>query len=94
MTELPPRSPDREPRIARLSAEDAMRGDPQLRESFQRFIDERGKVPNLFRVAAHRPAITRTLAEHMRAVMEEGDVSRLLKELLSVRVSQINNCEY
>jgi alkylhydroperoxidase family enzyme len=51
-------------------------------------------VPNLFRVAAHRPGITRTLAEHMRAVMEEGDVSRLLKELLSVRVSQINNCEY
>ena len=29
-----------------------------------------------------------------RSVMEEGDVSRLLKELLSVRVSQINNCEY
>jgi AhpD family alkylhydroperoxidase len=27
-------------------------------------------------------------------VMEGGDVPGLLKELISVRVSQINNCEY
>lgn len=94
MTDHPPKSPDREPRIARLDADEAMRSQPALRESFQRFIDERGKVPNLFRVAAHRPDITHTLAEHMRAVMEAGEVPRLLKELLSVRVSQINNCEY
>ena len=94
MTEHPPKSSDREPRVARLNAEEAMRSDASLRESFQRFISERGKVPNLFRIAAHRPDITRTLADHMRAVMEAGDVSRLLKELLSVRVSQINNCEY
>ena len=94
MNDQLPRSPDREPRVTRLDADDAMRSNPSLRESFQRFIDERGKVPNLFRIAAHRPDITRTLADHMRAVMEAGDVSRLLKELLSVRVSQINNCEY
>jgi alkylhydroperoxidase family enzyme len=87
-------SRDREPRITRMEAEQAMRGDPGLRDSFQRFIDERGKVPNLFRVAAHRPQIARSLADHMRAVMGPGDVPVLLKELLSVRVSQINNCEY
>jgi alkylhydroperoxidase family enzyme len=85
---------DREPRVARLEAEEAMRRDPDLREAFQRLIAERGKVPNLFRVAAHRPQIARTLAEHMRAVMGAGDVPVLLKELLSVRVSQINACEY
>ena len=94
MTEHSPKSPDREPRVARLNAEDAMRSDASLREPFQRFIAERGKVPNLFRIAAHRPDITRTLADHMRAVMEAGDVSKLLTELLSVRVSQINKCEY
>lgn len=94
MTEHSSRPSDREARIDRLDAEDAMRSDPSLREAFQRFISERGKVPNLFRIAAHRPDIARTLTDHMRAVMEAGDVSRLLKELLSVRVSQINNCEY
>lgn len=85
---------NREPRVERVNADDAMREHEPLRASFQRFIDERGKVPNLFRVAAHRPQIARTLAEHMRAVMGPGDVPVLLKELLSVRVSQINECEY
>lgn len=94
MTDTPQKPRDREPRIVRLEPEPAMRADPVLRESFQRFIDERGKVPNLFRVAAHRPRVAHTLAEHLRAVMGEGDVPEVLKELLSVRVSQINNCEY
>ena len=94
MTENPKRSPDREPRITRVDAAEAMQREPVLRDSFQRFIDERGKVPNLFRVAARRPQIARTLADHMRAVMDSGDVPSVLKELLSVRVSQINNCEY
>jgi alkylhydroperoxidase family enzyme len=85
---------DREPRVERVDAADAMHGDTTLRDAFQRFIEERGKVPNLFRVAAHRPQIARTWAEHMRAVMNAGEVPELLKELLSVRVSQINNCEY
>ena len=94
MTERLPNKSDREPRIARVDADEAMRSDASLRESFQRFIEERGKVPNLFRIAAHRPEIASSLAAHMRSVMEAGEVSRLLKELLSVRVSQINNCEY
>lgn len=88
------KSADREPRVSRVDAEQAMRSDPELSESFQRFIAERGKVPNLFRIAAHRPQIARTLADHMRAVMGPGDVPEVLKELLSVRVSQINACEY
>ena len=87
-------SRDREPRVRRLDADEAMHNQPALRESFQRFIDERGKVPNLFRVAAHRPHIARSLADHMRTVMGAGEVPVLLKELLSVRVSQINDCEY
>lgn len=94
MTDTSDKPSDREPRVARLDAEQAMRTEPLLRDPFQRFIDERGKVPNLFRVAARRPQVARTLAEHMRAVMGPGEVPELLKELLSVRVSQINNCEY
>lgn len=89
-----PNDNDREPRVRRLESEEAMRSDEALRAPFQRFIEERGKVPNLFRVAAHRPQIARTLAEHMRAVMGPGEVPVLLKELLSVRVSQINGCRY
>ena len=85
---------EREPRLSRLDPEAAMEAEEGLREPFGQFIRERGKVPNLFRITARRPEITRTLASHMRAVMGPGEVDVLVKELLSVCVSQINNCEY
>jgi alkylhydroperoxidase family enzyme len=65
-----------------------------VREVFDAFVRERGKVPNLFRVAAHRPEIVSTLRAHMNAVMGPGTVDVLLKELVAVRVSRINGCEY
>lgn len=80
-----------EPRIPRLAAEETT---PEMGAIFEAFMRERGVVPNLFRVVAHQPAIGRTLHAHMQAVMGAGAVQPLLKELLAVRVSQINNCEY
>ena len=82
---------DEEARLPRVEPETAAE---ELRVSFDRFVRERGRVPNLFRVAAHRPAIGATLAEHMRAVMGAGTVDMRLKELISIRVSHINRCEY
>ena len=61
---------------------------------FDGYLRERGNVPNMFRTAAHRPEILRTLIAHFRAIMETGTVEPKLKELLTVRVSQINRCEY
>jgi alkylhydroperoxidase family enzyme len=78
-------------RLARLAREEV---DPELRPTFDAFVASRGKVPNLFRVAAHRPAIAATLAAHLDAVMGPGEVPMQLKELISVRVSTINGCEY
>jgi alkylhydroperoxidase family enzyme len=80
-----------EARVPRLATGDV---DASVKPTFDAFVKERGVVPNLFRVVAHRPDIARTLREHMAAVMGPGEVPVLLKELLSVRVSQINGCEY
>jgi uncharacterized peroxidase-related enzyme len=82
---------DREPRVARIDPADA---DPAVRESFDNFVRVRGKVPNLFRISARRPQIGRTLAMHLDAVMGAGEVEQQLKELLAVRVSQVNGCDY
>jgi alkylhydroperoxidase family enzyme len=82
---------EREPRVPRLDRGDVV--EP-VREVFEAFVRERGKVPNLFRVAAHCPEIVSTLRAHMTAVMGPGTVDPLLKELVAVRVSRINNCEY
>ena len=81
-----------ESRVERLTPE---RVSEAARPALDAIGKERGGiVPNLFRVAAHRPEIVETLYAHMKAVMGNGTVPQLLKELLSVRVSQINGCVY
>lgn len=79
------------PRLSKLSPEQA---DPQLREVFDAFLKERGNVPNMFRTVAHRPEIMKTMTAHFRAVMNTGTVEKKLKELVAVRVSHLNGCEY
>lgn len=81
-----------ESRVERLTPE---RVSETARPALDAIARERGGVvPNLFRIAAHRPEIVETLYAHMKAVMGKGTVPELLKELLSVRVSQINGCVY
>jgi alkylhydroperoxidase family enzyme len=80
-----------EPRLPRVDPETA---PDEVRPTFDAFIKQRGKVPNLFRVSAHAPRITARLAALNAEVMGEGQVPVLLKELLSTRVSHINLCDY
>jgi len=78
-------------RIRRL---DKSQVDPETASIFDVYLKERGNVPNMFRTVAHRPEILRTMIAHFRAVMNTGTVAAKLKELVIVRTSQINHCEY
>lgn len=79
------------PRVPLPPLEDAT---PDVRTLFDAFMRERGNVPNLFRAASLRPPIVLTLFAHLRAVTGPGEVPVLLKELLTVRVSNLNACGY
>ena len=79
------------PRLSKLSPEQA---DSTSREVFDQFLRERGNVPNMFRTAAQRPEIMKTMTAHFTAVMTTGTVARKVKEMVSVRVSHLNRCEY
>lgn len=48
----------------------------------------------LFRVMEHRPSLARHSLALLQATMREGTVEPELKELLAIRVSQVNNCFY
>jgi alkylhydroperoxidase family enzyme len=48
----------------------------------------------MFRTMAYRPEIAGTAAAHLAAVFETGTVAPRLKEMLAIRVSQINDCLY
>jgi hypothetical protein len=79
------------PRISRI---DRAAATPEVAEVYDHFMKTRGNIPNMFRTAAHRPEIMRTMVAHFRAVMETGTVPAKLKELVIVRTTQINRCEY
>jgi alkylhydroperoxidase family enzyme len=69
-------------------------GDPKIQRIFEHFYAERGNVPNLFRVMGLRPDLLTTFNAHFGAVMREDTLPVGLKELLAVRVSAINECDY
>ena len=81
----------RMPRITRLASDQV---DAETGKIYDLYLQERGNVPNMFRTAAHRPEILRTMIAHFRAVMNTGTLPAKLKELVIVRTSQINRCEY
>jgi alkylhydroperoxidase family enzyme len=79
------------PRVSKLSPEQV---DGGTRQVFETFLKERGNIPNMFRTVAHRPEILKTLTAHFGAIMNAGTVEKKLKEMIAVRVSHLNQCEY
>lgn len=79
------------PRISRLD-----RGEvtPEIAALYDKVFAQRGNVPNMFRVMAHRPEIFSTMQAHFGAVLSTGTVPTRLKELIIVRTSQVNQTPY
>ena len=64
------------------------------RDAFERKIAERGNIPNMYRVFAHRPWFLTTMDSHLAAVMGSGTVPLKLKEMLALQTSLANACDY
>jgi uncharacterized peroxidase-related enzyme len=78
-------------RISRLERSDV---GPDISAIYDKVFAQRGNVPNMFRVMAHRPEIFATMQAHFAAVLNTGTVSTKLKELIIVRTSQVNQTPY
>lgn len=79
------------PRISRLTREEV---PPAAVNIYDRYLRQRGNVPNMFRTMAHRPEIFETIIAHMEAVLNTGTLPKALKELVIVRTSQLNRTPY
>jgi alkylhydroperoxidase family enzyme len=79
------------PRLRTLGAGEV---DPSVRPEFDAFLKARGNVPNLFATLARRPAFMRAAAALLREALAPGEVPVRLKELIAVRVSALNACDY
>jgi hypothetical protein len=51
-------------------------------------------METMMRVMAHRPHIMQQVISLIDTAMREGTVEPALKELLAIRVSQVNACFY
>ncbi len=51
-------------------------------------------MSTLFRVMGHRPNLMQQSAQLLESAMRTGTVEPQLKELLAIRVSQVNACFY
>jgi alkylhydroperoxidase family enzyme len=51
-------------------------------------------MSDLFRTMAHRPDLAKYSMQLLEVAMRGGTVNPALKELLAVRVSQVNHCFY
>jgi uncharacterized peroxidase-related enzyme len=79
------------PRISRLQRDEVLPGAVNI---YDRYLRDRGNVPNMFRTMAHRPEIFETIIAHMEAVLNTGTLPKALKELVIVRTSQLNRTPY
>ncbi|HEX4023051.1 MAG TPA: carboxymuconolactone decarboxylase family protein [Acidobacteriaceae bacterium] len=79
------------PKISRLTRNQVT---PETGEIYDRYMRQRGNVPNMFRTVAHRPEIFQTMIAHFEAILNTGTLPKKLKELVIVRTSQMNRCEY
>lgn len=79
------------PRISRLTRDEVLPGAVKI---YDRYLRDRGNVPNMFRTMAHRPEIFETIIAHMEAVLNTGTLPKSLKELVIVRTSQLNRTPY
>ena len=80
--------------MSRISRVNRSEISEEMNALFDKIYAERGNVPNMFRVMAHRPEIFATMQAHFAAVLNTGTVPKRLKELIIVRTSQLNETPY
>ena len=51
-------------------------------------------METMLRVMAHRPVLMQQTMQLIETAMRQGTVESKLKELLAIRVSQVNHCFY
>jgi uncharacterized peroxidase-related enzyme len=76
--------------MARISLIEPEQAPPEVKEIYDKLL--RGKVGNVQKAMAHRPEALKSFLAFYASVGRSLD--RKLYELIYIRVSQINNCQY
>jgi AhpD family alkylhydroperoxidase len=78
----------------RISLKQTAEGNERVAQIYEALVARRGIVPNMFKAWAHVPALLETVAQMSWAMLDSGALPGSYKELLAVRVSILEGCEY
>ncbi|HEV2386320.1 MAG TPA: carboxymuconolactone decarboxylase family protein [Candidatus Acidoferrales bacterium] len=67
---------------------------PEIAAIYDRLIESRGAVPNMFKALAHAPPLAAGVAAFLKPLMGDGALPGWYKELVAVRVAWLNGCHY
>jgi uncharacterized peroxidase-related enzyme len=67
---------------------------PEIGAIYDKLLEERGVVPNMFKALAHTPALALGVAGFLKPLMGDGALAAWYKELVATRVAFLNKCEY
>jgi alkylhydroperoxidase family enzyme len=66
----------------------------EVAELYDKLIEQRGAVPNMFKTLAHTPPLAMGITAFLKPLMGDGALAGWYKELVAVRVAQLNGCHY
>jgi uncharacterized peroxidase-related enzyme len=66
----------------------------ELQPLYDKLLVERGVVPNMFKALANVPGLPQGVAAFLKPLLSDGALAGWYKELLSIRVASLNDCEY
>lgn len=80
--------------MANIEPLDPSQASPDLKESLDTLIRRFGRLPNIFGVMAHRPAVLKHFLPFYAAIMEQGTIAPRHREMAYLKASLINGCKY
>ncbi len=67
---------------------------PEVGVVFDALLEQRGVVPNMFKIIAHTPALALGIAAFLKPLLGDGALPGWYKELVATRVAVLQNCDY
>lgn len=80
--------------MARVGYVDESTTVESVRVAFDRMREKRGKVTNIYRALAHKPAMVTTIGPFVAAVQAPDEIDARMKERIILRVSLVNRSAY
>lgn len=67
---------------------------PELGLLYDKLLQDRGVVPNMFKTVAQVPALAMGFAAFLKPLMGDGSLEGWYKELIATRMAYLNECAY